>query len=155
MAFFKERIPHFVRKIADRLKRKAPAGTGAAAPAPAKNNAATLMQRQAAAPSLLSVSPEMQRIHGERDVIVTNVGWSAERSVVSDGQVHCLLANHKRELSLHGLLLAADTLILANGMKRLAGFFPLPEVLPPAPPREKNYPTVADLYGERPKARLN
>jgi len=157
MTFFKERMLRLRRGIVERFKLKASADGGSiAAPAHAKENTVASPQWDVPlTPSSLPVSPEMQRIYDERGVYISNIGWSAARSVVGDGPVHHLLANHEAELTEHKRLLGVDTLALANGRKHLAGLFPLPEAAPPEPPRVKYYPTIDDLYGMRPGSPVN
>lgn len=157
MTFFKERMLRLRRGIVERFKFKASAsGGGIAARTHAKEKTDASPQWDVPlTPSSLPVSPEMQRIYDERGVYISNIGWAAARSVVSEGPVHHLLANHEAELTEHKRLLGVDTLAVSNGMKRLAGLFPLPEAAPPEPPRERYYPTVDDLYGMRPGSRMN
>jgi len=157
MIFFKDNILRLRRGIAEGFKLKASAGGGGfAAPAHTKENAAAYPQCDVPlTPSSLPVSLEMQRIYDERGVYISNIGWAAARSVVSEGPVHHLLANHEAELTEHKRLLGLDALALSSGMKRLAGLFPLPDAAPPPQPRERYYPTVDDLYGMRPGSRVN
>ena len=153
MTFFRDKMPHLVREIAGQPKRKARQRAGASTPNPVKDIVEAPPLHPAETSSSLPVSTEMHRIYADRRAILADIGWSVERSVIGDGSVHHLRANHEVERVEHMHLLGDDKILVHIGLRRLAGLFPEPPAPGPEPRRPRDYPSLADMLAMRPKAR--